>query len=105
MGARSRALTSCSRPTAAVVGGVQVGLVVAEDVGEQGDGVPQVIEHHDDVGEQEGHVGQTEVVGRRGRQMLHVPHTVIAEVAHRAAHEGRHLGQRRSAIAAEVLLA
>ena len=71
------------------VGRVQVGLLVAEDVGEQGDGVAQVVEHHDDVGEQEGHVGQAQVVGRRVGQVLHVAHAVVAEVAHGAAHEGR----------------
>ena len=71
------------------VGRVEVGLLVAEDVGEQRDGVAQMVEHHDDVGEQEGHVGQAEIVGGRVRQVLHVADAVVAEVAHGAAHEGR----------------
>jgi hypothetical protein len=43
---------------------VEVGGLVAENVGEQRDGMAQMVEHHDDIGEKEGHVGQAHVVKR-----------------------------------------
>ncbi len=93
------AQTSDSR----LVGRVQIGLVVAEDVGEQGDGVAQVVEHHEHVGQDEGHVGQAHVVGRRVGQVLHVAHAVVAEVADGPAHEGRQSLERRHPVAREML--
>ena len=85
------------------VGGVEVGLLVAEDVGEQGDGVAQVVEHHDHIGQEKGHVGEAQVVGRRGGKMLDVTNAFVAEVPHGAAHERRQPLERGHSIAAKVL--
>ena len=49
--------------------------------------VLEVVEDEHGVGQQEGHLGQAEVVGRRVRQVLEAPHEVVAEVADEAAGE------------------
>ncbi len=84
------------------VGAVHV-APVDERVGDDGDGVVEVVEHQHGVGQQERHLGQAEVVRRRVRQRLQAPHEVVAEVADEAAGErrqGRRLAARRRPVAA-----
>ena len=74
--------TSAMRSTARSYG-PSTSRPVDEGVGDHRDGVLEVVEHEDRVGEQEGHLGQAEVVGRRVRQVLEASHEVVAEVARR----------------------
>ena len=75
----------------ALVGAVHVASV-HERVGDDGDGVLEVVEHEHGVGQQERHLRQAEVVRRRVRQRLEAPHEVVAEVADEAAGERRQVG-------------
>ena len=86
----------------ALVGAVHV-APVDERVGDDGDGVLEVVEHEHRVGQQERHLRQAEVVRRRVRQRLEPPHEVVAEVADEAAGERRQgcrLAARRRPVAA-----
>jgi hypothetical protein len=65
-----------------------------EGVGDHRDRVLEVVEHEDSVGQQEGHLGQAEVVRRRVREVFEAPHEVVAEVADEAAGERRQGGAR-----------
>ena len=86
----------------ALVGPVHVASV-DEGVGDDGDGVLEVVEDEHGVGQQERHLGEAEVVRRRVRQRLQTPHEVVAEVADEAAGERRQgcrLAARRRPVAA-----
>ena len=86
----------------ALVGAVDV-APVDERVGDDRDGVLEVVEHEYRVGQQERHLGQAEVVRRRVRERLQAPHQVVAEVADEAAGERRQrcrLAARRRPVAA-----
>ena len=89
----------------ALVGAVDV-AAVDEGVGDDRDGVLEVVEHEHRVGQQERHLGEAEVVRRRVRQRLQAPHEVVAEVADEAAGErrqgGRLTARRRPVAAHEV---
>ena len=69
--------------------------VVAHGVGDDRDGVLQVVEDEHRVGQQEGHLGQAQVVGRRVGQALEVADEVVGEVAHEGAGERGQLAGRR----------
>ena len=71
----------------ACVGAVDV-TPVDEGVGDDRDGVLEVVEDEHRVGQQERHLGEAEVVRRRVRQRLQAPHEVVAEVADEAARNG-----------------
>ena len=90
-GAASLARTSAMRCHGALVGAVHV-APVDERVGDDGDGVLEVVEHQHGVGQQERHLRQAEVVGRSVRERLEPPHEVVAEVADEAAGERRQIG-------------
>ena len=51
-----------------------------------------MVEHEDGVGQQKGHLGEAEVVGRRVGEVFEAPHEVVAEVADEAAGERRQGG-------------
>ncbi len=59
-----------------------------------------MVEHEDGVGQQEGHLGQAEVVGRRVGEVFEAPHEVVAEVADEAAGERGQGGARGAALVA-----
>ena len=86
----------------ALVGAVDV-APVHERVGDDGDGVLEMVEDEHRIGQQEGHLRQAEVVRRRVRQRLQTPHQVVAEVTDEAAGERRQgcrLAARRRPVAA-----
>ena len=75
-----------------------------EGVGDHGDRVLEVVEHEHGVGQQKGHLGQAEVVGRRVREIFEAPHEVVAEVADEAAGERGQGGvARRRPVAGDQL--
>jgi hypothetical protein len=74
-----------------LIGAVHV-AALHEGVGHHRDRVLEVVEHEHGVGEQERHLRQAEVVGRRVREVLQAPHQVVPEVADEAAGERRQSG-------------
>ena len=73
-----------------IVGCFQSGVFVGVDVGDDGKATSAVIEDEDDVGDEEDHVGQAEVVRRGFRQGgLEVAHHVVGEVTDGTAAENR----------------
>ena len=85
------------------VGRVDVAAVLGVDVGDDRDLVAQVVEDDEHVAEHQRHVGQPELVRVRLAERLDRAHQVVAEVADGAAGERRHVGERRLAVARDLL--
>ena len=87
--------------------GAPVGLVYVavldEGVGHHRDGALQVVEDEHRVGDEEGHLGQSEVVRGRVGQTFEVAHEVVGEVADEAAGERRQVAARRRPVRLEQL--
>ncbi len=91
------------RRRGALVGGVDVAVILGEGAGEDRQLVPQVVEDEHHVGDHQRHVGQPERVRVGLAERLDRADQVVAEEADRAAGERRQPLDRRRPVAGEVL--
>ena len=72
-----------------VVGGLQIGVVVDDDVGEQGDPLSPMVVHGEFSDHRDHRIGVTEIIGGYVGKMLDLAHDVVAEVADQTAVQRR----------------
>ena len=84
------------------VSGVQIGVLVGEGVGHQGELVAHVIEGHQHVAHHQSHVGEADGVGIRLAQRLDRADQVVAEDADGPAGERRQVSCVRELVARQV---